>query len=108
MKHRNLPAVIKHCGQTAYHDVENHFYACFYVIVPIDVEDIDCHGGTSFGLPEDGDYATEVPGHENIEVPEGYHVLGWDFGHFDDEKLSDEQIITSVKRTLENLECETL
>ena len=106
IRHREIPAVIKHRGQTAYHNVENTLCPCFYVIVPDDVDDIWCHGGVEFGVYDEPEY--EIPGHEDIEVPEGYRVLGWDFGHFGDDKLTDEQIIASVKRTLEEIECETL
>ena len=118
MKLRNLPSVVKHHGQTAYHNVNNKI-PCFYVIVPDDVDDIDCHGGVTFGdyescedddgeVYEFGEREYEVPGHEHVEVPEGYHVLGWDYAHCDDDDLTDEEIIADVKETLELLECKTL
>ena len=79
IKHRDLPAVIMHCGKTAYHNVEN-IIPCFYVIVPKG-KHIDCHGGETFG---DDEPEYHVPGFDHIEVPEGYCVRGWDYAHWDD------------------------
>lgn len=103
IKHRDLPAVIMHCGKTAYHNVEN-IIPCFYVIVPKG-KHIDCHGGETFG---DDEPEYHVPGFDHIEVPEGYCVRGWDYAHCDDDDLTAEEIIADVKETLEHIKCETL
>ena len=77
-------------------------WMCAYVIVPLKVYDIECHGSITYD-EECGDdfYDNSVPGHRGIEIPKGYHVIGWDFAHINDDDLPVEKAIESVRRTLQ-------
>ncbi len=78
-------------------------WMCAYVVVPMKVRDIECHGGVTYSEDDIIGYENTIPGHEDIEIPEGYHVLGWDFNHFDDDMRSVGDAIGSVTRTLSGL-----
>ena len=76
---------------------ENSIYVCSYVALPkghkyfnIDYGDIPllCHGGLTFG------YRSEE-----------YHVIGWDYGHFDDfnRKVGLTELIGDIYEVIDQL-----
>lgn len=76
-------------------------WVCAYVVVPTKVMDVECHGGVTYGEEDVLDYVNSIPGHRGVEIPEGYHVIGWDFAHYKDDDLPVEKAIESVRRTLQ-------
>ena len=75
-------------------------WMCAYVVVPLKVQDVKCHGGVTYSEEDVSEYRNTIPGHEDIEIPEGYHVIGWDFAHYGDVYLPVEEAIESVRATL--------
>ena len=76
-------------------------WMCAYVVVPNKVMHVECHEGVTYSEDDVSEYANLIPGHREIVIPEGYHVIGWDFAHCDDDDLSVEKAIESVRRTLQ-------
>lgn len=76
-------------------------WMCAYVVVPTKVTDVECHGGVTYSEDDIFEYVNTIPGHSDVKIPEGYHVLGWDFAHFDDDRLPVKKGIESVRRTLQ-------
>lgn len=76
-------------------------WMCAYVVVPLKVRDVECHGGVTYGEEDVTEYKNEIPGHRDVKIPKGYHVIGWDFVHYYDDELPVEKAVESVRRTLQ-------